>query len=321
MPDAAPPPFHPDGVVTLASGESHPNGIIADADAVYWVNSSANSADPAGTRSSIRRLDLQTRAVTTLVADAAHAFRVFASDDELFYGDSDGNGRILAASKQDGSTRVVIDGVGSGVDRLALDAERVYFSHPDANVAGQLVVRSVRHDGNEPLELGRISSTVALDLVADDANVYVTGNDDIYAIAKAGGTPVLIRSMPGSFTNLAQDGAYLYQTNRFDGTVERVLKTGAPGSVQVLASQQRVPARLIVADGTLYWTCRGDTYPGDTTMGTVMRLDLDGGQPEVVASELNHAAEVTVLPEAIVWTTVGTIGTADENGSIMAAPR
>ena len=307
--------FRPEGVVTLVSGEDLPNGIVADPAAVYWVNVpfSGGVQGP----SSIRRLDLQTRAVTTFVADAGGAFRVFADADELFFATSGDASRIEAVDKRTGDRRLVIDGLGQAVARLALDADRVYFAAYDPGGSRDVLVRSVKKDGTDPRELGRVPAAAPYDVVVDDTRVFVAGEVAVYAVPKAGGEATLIGDgLAGSEINLAADGDHVYVTNRRDRTVGRILKTGS-SAPENFAQNQPVPGRLVVAGTTVYWTCRG----GATGTGTVARWVIGGGAPQVIAGELRNAAEIAVLPEAIVWTNRGTLNASLRDGSIMAAPR
>src|SRR4051812_27491413 len=79
-PDAAP-RFMPTDVTTLAMGERGPNGIVADETTAWFVAA-------ADDKHSIRKLDLESRQVTTLVQDIGGAVGLVADADTLYYLDN-----------------------------------------------------------------------------------------------------------------------------------------------------------------------------------------------------------------------------------------
>jgi hypothetical protein len=85
---------------------------------------------------------------------------------------------------------------------------------------------------------------------------------------------------------IAVDATWVYWTTRPDrpgfGDVRRVLKAG--GDVEVLASDELQPNRLVLAGGYLYWSATG---VGGVADGALRRLDLAPlGQPETVLDGL-----------------------------------
>src|SRR4051812_36981247 len=104
-PDAEVPPFMPSEVTTLTMGEHGPNGIVADETTVWFA---ATGDD----KHSIRKIDLESLQVTTLVPDIDKAGQLVADADTLYYALSYADGKpkkVMAASKRDGTTRVVFE--------------------------------------------------------------------------------------------------------------------------------------------------------------------------------------------------------------------
>lgn len=311
-PDAAEPAFMPTQVTVLANAELRPNGIVADEHAAYFISQ--------GTPSTLRKLDLSSWAVTTVVADAGMAVRLVADADHVYFksGEPQG-GRLVEVDKATGTATVLATGsMENGM--IAIDDDSVYWGTDDT---GETILHAIKKDGSGMRDVGHVSGAFVYELLADGTRLYGTSASGIVAFDKATGamTTVIATSGAPINANLAQDATSLYWSDRGDSTIKKIAKTG--GAVTTLASNQPLPGRLAVADdGSVYWACRGSAAEGSTTLGALHELKAGASDVVEVAGGLDHAVEPFVLSHAVLWTVYGPTGTtASATGSVMAAPR
>lgn len=314
--DAASRPFVPTDVRVIAAGENHPNGIVADEHAVYFISDVKQTMG--NSPNVIRRVDLVTLEVTTLVADIDDAIRLYGDDDNLYFATAHPRSRIVRVSKSDGTVRELATNQQLDASRLAVADEALYW----VNARGaNTTLRTVNKDGSGLRDVGSVSGLRLIDLEADSNQIYAMSDRAVVAIDVTTGAHAELATVPrGTSNNLASDANNLYWSDRTDDTIKRLPKTG--GSPTTIASNQPVPSRIaIAADGTVVWACHGASGPGTTTLGAVMKLVPGAASPEVIASGLDHAIEPSLLPQAVIWTVYGPLGEAPTGGSVMAAPR
>lgn len=313
--DAAPAGFTPTQVTVLAPNELRANGIIADEDAAYFVS--------AGQPISLRKLDLKSLAVTTLVPDLGQGVRIAGDADHIYFATGEltgSNSRVVMVDKTTGSTTDLATGQ-MDARMVVVDDTAVYW---EAETTTTTVVRSIHKDGTGMRDIGSFGTEQLYDMVVDAGHVYVIGTSAVISMDKAtGATTMLSSSVSGFNRNLAQDATSLYVSDRTDSTIKKLAKTG--GVPVALAMNQWQPGRLAVADdGTVYWAVRGSNDDGSTTLGAVRKLPAGTTEVVDIANGLDHAIEPALLSHAVLWTVYGPLGTSGATiaaGSVMAAPR
>jgi hypothetical protein len=311
--DAAPAGYMPTQVTVLASNELRPNGIVADENAAYFVS--------AGQTSSLRKIDLKSLAVTTLVPDIGQAPRIAADADHVYFatGELTGVSRVVMVDKATGAPTNLASNEQSA-HMVVVDDDAVYWETDDGT---HTIVRSIKKDGSGLRTVGSFGSETLYDMVVDAHRLYALGTSAVISMDKAtGATTTLTSSINGIERNLAQDATSLYVSDRTDDTIKLLPKTG--GTAITLASNQSSPGRLAVTDdGTVYWAVRGANADGSTTLGAMRKLPSGTSTAVDIATSLDHGIEPTLLSHAVLWTVYGPLGTSaatTAGGSVMAAP-
>jgi hypothetical protein len=145
-------------------------------------------------------------------------------------------------------------------------------------------------------------------IAVDGSAVYWANfNSDTIMRMPFGGAPVPIVSATdvGFF---AIDGTSVYWTDRSGGRVMRTPLDGGPPVV--LAAGQPGPGQIAVNATDAYWLNDGVSQCG--VRGTIMKVALAGGTPEVIA-ELDLARTLALDATSVYWPNVNTLG-ADPAG-------
>jgi hypothetical protein len=144
---------------------------------------------------------------------------------------------------------------------------------------GTLDIRTAVLDGTEPLTLASVpaSAGVAPSLAAADGFLYWTTGSALQA-----------------------DGG---------GAVYRMSSTNPAALPTQLAANQDGPGNLFVLDGGVYWS--------DELGGQVVRVDADGGVPQIIASDQPRPGGITSDGERLYWVNQGIDG---GGGAVMQLP-
>ena len=194
-----------------------------------------------------------------------------------------------------------------------------------AQIAGTLAVDDTWlfiGDGNIPYRVvksgGAVEPVVSAESVADTGRVELIALDDTHVYwnasggpsfgyqllraPKTGGEPTLVTSEPGPNlavpTGIAVDADYVYLTqpdiynNPPNGVVRRVPKAG--GAALDLA--QAFTLSVAVSDSYVYYARLANNESDE-----LVRADKDGGNPEVIASELGPILDVQVAGDRVFW--------------------
>ena len=272
----------------------------------------------------------------TLLASGQDGADAVAVDDTNVYWTDHGNGTVMKEPIGGGTPTTLASG---GAGRLAVDAENVYWlgagtvmkvpiggGSPITLASGQSSVYGIAVDS---------TNVYWTNFGTDDAwGDYIPGSGNIMTVPIAGGTPttlvygadgpagialnaagvywieavggaVLTYSLSDStLTNLspaqgwciAVDSTSVYWTNMENSTDIDVMRLVLGGTEVTLASG-RYPWGIAVDSTSVYWT--------DTSLGTVMKVPLDGGTATTLASGENHPAFVAVSATGVYWTNSG----------------
>jgi hypothetical protein len=180
----------------------------------------------------------------------------------------------------------------SGVSAIAVDAIAVYWLN--GNTVNSTTLAGVTTTITLP------QGTEALYLAIDDFNIYWANNGGqgpytIQSVPKIGGAPATI--FTGNYAQgLASDGTYVYWTSPADGTVEKMLATGAVPTVLATATDN--PSGIVVSDGFVYWT---NSPISGTGTGSIMKVPTTGGAPTTLALGQNPGPNLVVDATSAYW--------------------
>jgi len=284
------------GVEVLASGQSAPGIVAADANALYWFDFSGTDAAPVATLMTASLIGGAPAALAT-VSGAPRSIAVAAGVvywTDIFSGTvmsvptSGGAPTLLAAAQNQpvgiavdstsvywttwaggavmkapvgGGTPVVLADAQGQPGPLAIDGANLYW----ADGTGEIVKLPLA--GGDPVVLARGQS--AVDVAVDAANVYwanagvTAGSGSLVAVPLGGGEIVTLASGMTDPEYLASDGASLYVST---GDVELLKIAPASGAVTVVglssACLREDPFAIALAGAHVYWT--------NTLVGTVL---------------------------------------------------
>jgi hypothetical protein len=187
-------------------------------------------------------------------------------------------------------------------------------------------------------------------LAADDTTIYFTTGADVRAIPVQGGAPTVLAQglinvsaarIVGSILYVVDLGPEIYQPmngGSFPGHPEGTISALNLSTLSLSAVAQHLdtPVSVIPANGALYWAESGSltTYAGPNntgfdagTLGRVVRANMDGSSPTVVADKLVHPGSLAADAAHVYWVDTGTVGGKDpsviayvSNGDVMRAP-
>jgi streptogramin lyase len=229
---------------------------------------------------------------------------------------------------------------------IAADADSIYWTERGSGG----VIRATLALGN-PTSIA-VGQTQPYGIALDDQYVYWTneGTNDVLRVPKAGGARTQIAGAQATPHGIVVDSSLVYWANQSDGTIKATPPGGGAinlvaGSLtmpemlaiyqndvyattattvakvtgqarRIIATDQKSPVGLAFDNGFVYWTNRG-TAPGYTD-GSVMRMSLSSGSPEVLARSNRWATSpwsIVVDSQYVYWTTF------TANGSVWRLPK
>ena len=187
---------------------------------------------------------------------------------------------------------------------LAVDGAYVYWSDRGLG-SGQIMKVPMQGGPSTVLATNQSSYPVAID---GDSVYWDTAERGVMKLSKLGGTPVALSGSPwpGEFGfGIAVDAASVYWVDSYgSGFVKKVPRDG--GAVTTLADNI-IPAMITLDATSVYYT----TYDGN-----VIKADLDGANPVILASGPADATGIAVDAANVYWTNtgMGTVMQVSRNG-------
>jgi hypothetical protein len=225
---------------------------------------------------------------------------------------------------------------------FALDATSIYFAEPGPwnSMSPVGVIMKVAKAGGPVTTLASGRDNPGA-VAVDATHVYWTEATGLYKLPLSGGaTPVALDAYNMDTASIAADSKNVYWD---DGTGEVVGIPIAGGTLSIFSpvpQQQTFPAAattIAVDPSNLYWMIghpttsvmreaigggtaaalvtsnylRGlavdgaDAYYADDSVGTIMRVAIDGGTPTTLASDQTGPAAIALDPDFVYWTNAG----------------
>jgi hypothetical protein len=316
------------GVVTLATGELQPEGIVHAGKTVYWASFGAKSVRAVTDGGAPTTVASTASAPSDLVTDDAYVYAVVGStfaqgsmpggacSDYVSFPAGTTTGATPQCGRGNGSEdagTIFSSGSLAACNRIAVSSMRVFevtqafygylgTSAPAPGAPGTWT-------GTEELvyaDGGILPSANPGAVATDGVTLYAVVGSQIWeqpaALNDLGSVFYQAPSDSLTIEDLAVDDTYLYWAAS-DGTVNRLPKTGVDGGAPtVLATGQAVPWRLAIYGGNLYWTNRG----GTTGPGSVVRINTTAPvSVSTLATGLALPYGIYVDFTGIYWTNAG----------------
>ena len=227
------------------------------------------------------------------VSDAGYPPNV-AVDANFAYWNDRNTQSIMRAYLHGGSPEVVAPASGDGW--VAVDSDGGLYWSAD----GYLMKRG--GDGGPPVMLGGSDTYVVHFVVGPDAVFFSTAyvpppSSRIFRVSRDGGPMTMVASVPAGATALALDATNLYWASWADGG--SVMKLGLSGGEPIeLASSTGFGSfpSLVVDATSVYWV--------DGNTMNIMKVNINGGQPEPALAVAVQATSVAVQGAGVYWTDI-----------------
>jgi hypothetical protein len=308
---------------TIAVGLARPTAVAIDDTSIYWITTGTdadNDQDAAVMKANLDGTDVVTLVSpvdlpTALAVDAGHIYWATNGTNQPAY---------LMKAGLDGSDVTAILTLTESATEMAIDATSLYWTNVFAGT-----VNKVGLDGTGMTVLA--SGQEGADWLAVDAtSVYwiVEGiNGAPGSIAKsslAGANLTTVVSGQLGIDGLAIDSTHVFWGTSDSETTSSIYAAALDGSgVQTIATGSFVdPWSIVTGNGAVYWAAlgTGDIVDGSTIAdGGVMRGNLDGSAPTVLAPGQPNAHGIAVNATHVFWATEGTNEGAYKDGTIQSA--
>jgi len=283
-------------LVTLASGQSYPQGIAVGTESVYWANNGSWV---------LMRVPIAGGTPETLDSNLWSTSAIAWYESNIYW--AGGSGVRRAAP--DGSSAVTLI-PGLGGDAIVVNATGIYLEQTTRSpLAGDPCdgwVSMTSLDGGVLTPL--VSNACTGWGIAVDATgvVYIDEIEPSPPVLKlpVGASPTyLVPSTDSELAvgGLAIDSTSVYWADWVDGAMLRVGLDG--GTPDTIASDQPKPQGVVVDATAVYWVNLGDQSASPPTKGSVVKFPLRAGcAPVTLAAGLASPGRIAIDAASVYWT-------------------
>lgn len=205
----------PSGSPTALAVGVSPSQLAMDSAGIYWTT----TASPYPTAAAWR-MDRNGGGQALLMEGAGMPAGILVGDGVVYW-QAYGSGTTIYAVRTDGDGGTALTApLPSGFYPWAFDSSGLYWG----DTSDPLEMMRIRADGGPPAVVA--TEFVPAGMTADEASVYFTNDNSVYALPTDGGAPVALTWRLPSPLRIAVDGTSLYWTDR--GTCDA---SGCSGAV------------------------------------------------------------------------------------------
>jgi hypothetical protein len=269
--------------VKLGDGKAEGLSLAVNADYVVWTAGfSVNRAPIAGGDTTV--LVTSQQVPHSVAVDAAS---VFWTEKNKKLAD-DNTGRV----------RSIPIGGGAPTDIVSSQNQAGAIVVDDTSVFWSATVTLMRASKNGTSAKAVAAESAFAGIRSDATTIYWSDDTgSLWAVPKAGGTPVELVSSITGLRGVAASESDVYFMETATGTLNRVPKQG--GKREVLAQQQgSYPVSLVVDATHIYWNDMGNAGKQD---GLIYRIPVAGSTPQIVARNQSSPFAIRDDAKAIYW--------------------
>ncbi|AKT43347.1 hypothetical protein [Chondromyces crocatus] len=284
------------GVTELAGLQGEPNHLAVDGTNLYWTSvTDVNLGE-------VRQMPKQGGAVLNLGVDQPLPGAIAVNATSVFWANL--NSPVINRATIGIPDAGLFAQDAGALWGIAADAEAVYWTRDDGELANSGIVRAPLNGGAHTLIVPGSETPYAIAI--DSTSVYWTDRSagQVLKAPLTGGTPEILAETQPQPYSIAVDAAHVYWTNRACSPgggqavdcVMRVRKDGMDQPVS-LADGQSVPYSIAVDGQHVYWT--------DAGLQRVLRTPVEGGAIETLASTQAGLVHMVIDDTHVYWANEG----------------
>jgi hypothetical protein len=292
---------HVASVVTLATGQSQPRGIVTANDQLYWLNEGESVVRTMplpvdGGAPQTPTAFLSSTPGTDLLTDGSHLYVLTGTNYLAVAGGCSGAVCVPFAASTAGFCMVNAHFVST---RMALDNVNLYLGGGTTILYGPLP--GVIYD--QAASLPGVPASITA-MTSNGGTLFIAAGGQIYAQPIGTGSAVMFSVSTDAINDMLVDETAVYWITSTGNVLSQAVS--APGgTASVLASGQSQPTRMTSDSASLYWTNAG-LGVGEGSVVTLPKVPVAiPAVPDVLAAGQDSPYGVWRDTNALYWTSSG----------------